>query len=240
MALASDQADMMLTMVATALGAEILEQIAFVGGCTTALHITDELSLQGVRFTDDVDVIIDVVGRAHWHDFQTDLRARGFSESINDSVICRMRLGELKVDFRPDDESILGFSNRWYQPALRSANDVLLNNGTKIRVVSPLFFVATKLEAYLGRGRGDPIGSHDIEDIVTVFDGRSQLVEELGAADHELSNYISRQFQQLLAIPDFEYAVQSAAQNDRSREELIFSRLRAVAEGPAHGEKTID
>lgn len=103
----------MLKTVAVALGDELRERLVFVGGCTTALYITDPITLEAVRATDDVDLIVDLDGFAEWAELMDQLRLRGFSEAPDDNVICRMKLGELKVDFMPDDESILGFSNRW-------------------------------------------------------------------------------------------------------------------------------
>ena len=44
----------MLQTVAQALGDELLQRLVFVGGCTTALFITDEVTLEDVRATDDV------------------------------------------------------------------------------------------------------------------------------------------------------------------------------------------
>ncbi|RDL48904.1 hypothetical protein BLJAPNOD_04363 [Ensifer sp. M14] len=35
-----------------------------------------------------------------------------------------MRLGALKVDFIPDDEKILGFSNRWYAKASKRRRSI--------------------------------------------------------------------------------------------------------------------
>lgn len=61
---------MMLTMVATALGNEMLKEVAFAGGCTTGLLVTDDFSRQNVRFTDDVDLIINAIGKAGWYEFQ--------------------------------------------------------------------------------------------------------------------------------------------------------------------------
>jgi len=43
----------------------------------------------------------------------------------------------------------------------------------------PPLFIATKLEAFRGRGGGDVVTSHDLEDIVMVIDGRPELVEAL-------------------------------------------------------------
>ncbi|WP_233443175.1 hypothetical protein [Bradyrhizobium brasilense] len=111
----------MLETVAKALGDDLRGRLVFVGGCTTALFITDEITLEGVRATDDVDLIVDLVGHAQWAQLQEQLRQKGFAESPEDDVICRMRLGNLKVDFMPDDESILGFSNRWYGKGIETA-----------------------------------------------------------------------------------------------------------------------
>lgn len=46
--------EIMPQRVADALGADLLREVAFVGGCTTGLLITDAVSLEAVRFTDDV------------------------------------------------------------------------------------------------------------------------------------------------------------------------------------------
>ncbi|MBP1299760.1 hypothetical protein [Bradyrhizobium elkanii] len=133
----------MLQTVATALGSELRERLVFVGGCTTALFITDDITLEGVRATDDVDLIVDLVGFAEWAKLQAELRQKGFAESQNDTVICRMRLGDLKVDFMPDDEDILGFSNRWYAKGIETAVTMPLTDELTIKRLSPELFVAT-------------------------------------------------------------------------------------------------
>lgn len=111
----------MLQTGATALGSDLRERLVFVGGCTTALFITDDITLEDVRATDDVDLIVNLLGFAKWAKLQDELRQKGFAESQEDTVICRMRLGDLKVDFMPDDENILGFSNRWYAKGIETA-----------------------------------------------------------------------------------------------------------------------
>jgi len=49
------------------LGEELLPHVAFVGGSTTAVLITDPITRQAVRFTEDVDLIIHVDGLTQWH-----------------------------------------------------------------------------------------------------------------------------------------------------------------------------
>lgn len=151
---------------------------------------------------------------------------------MEDNINCRMRLNDLIVDFMPDDEKILGYSNRWYGQALAEAKDYELQDKLIIRLVTPAFFIATKLEAYKGRGNNAPLQSRDIEDILNVFDGRAELVEEINQAPLNLRIYISKELSQLLGHPDFEYAVQSTAHGQRDREELIFNQLEAVIKQP--------
>jgi len=78
--LAKHLAEQMLTLVAKGLGSEWLPVVAFVGGSTTALHVTDELALQSIRFTDDVDLIVQILSKSYWREIQSSLRERGFSE----------------------------------------------------------------------------------------------------------------------------------------------------------------
>ena len=110
----------MLETVAEAIGDDLRDRLVFVGGCTTALFITDPITLEDVRLTNDVDLIVDLAGYGEWIELEEQLFGKGFTISPQDEVICRMRLGELIVDFMPDDERILGFSNRWYAQKTRA------------------------------------------------------------------------------------------------------------------------
>lgn len=229
MAGTEEQLRAMIQVVAQALGEELLGHVAFVGGSTTALFLTDPVSLEGVRYTTDVDLIVGVDSKAQWVKFQNKLRARGFKESPEDEVICRMRLGSLKVDFMPRDAGVLGFTNRWYHQALATAQPYPLTPTISIKLLAPAYFLATKLEAWLGRGDNDPLSSHDLEDIITLIDGREGLLAELTQARDDVRCYIAEQFQQLLNHPGFEYAVQGNIQ-DRPRTEIVLQRFETIAQ----------
>lgn len=216
----------MLIQVATALN-ELLPQVVFIGGCTTGLFLTDDFTKEQVRYTDDVDLIVHAGSFGAWAQLAERLRQLGFRESMEQDVICTMMLGQLKVDFMPDNADILGFSNRWYRDAMTTARDFTLTEALTIKLVEPVYFVATKLEAYLGRGNGDALSSHDIEDLINIFDGREEIVAEVSAIDGELRDFIRVQLQALLDDANFEYAVQSATGNNRARESLIFERIEA-------------
>lgn len=115
--------------------------------------------------------------------------------------ICRWLLdsdiGQVKLDVMPVDERILGFSNRWYKAAIHEAAEAPIADGIVIRVVSPAYFIATKFEAFAGRGKGD-FFSHDLEDIVFVMENRDRLIIELMDSPNELKRYFSKQAAMLL------------------------------------------
>jgi len=92
----------------------------------------------------------------------------------------------------------------------------------------PYSSVSRKLLAPRCRGNNDPLGSHDMEDILNIFDGRTEIVGEIAAADSQLRRYIADQVGALLGHEAFAYAVQSTARGDKGREALIFRRLEAV------------
>lgn len=149
---------------------------------------------------------------------------------MEEGAICCMKLGELKVDFMPTKSEVLGFSNRWYQETLKTAETISLGQDLSIKIPTPPLFIATKLEAYLGRGNSDPMGSKDIQDILNLFDGRDMLVEEIKHAASELRVYIAEQIQVLLNHPEFDYAIQSIIRNSPGRDDIIYKRLEAVSE----------
>jgi hypothetical protein len=224
----SPQLREMVEAVAMALGPDLRRRTAFVGGVTTGLFVTDALAINDVRLTDDVDLIIDVVGFGQWAQLSEDLRARGFHNSPEGDVICRMRLDGLKVDFMRDDDNILGFINRWYRLGLATAEDHVLNDELTIRILTPPLFVATKLEAHLGRGGEDWMMSRDLEDILILLDGRRELRADVENAPREIQTYIAELFTALMAHEQLEIAVDANFRGDRGRNDLTYQRMAEI------------
>ncbi|MEJ4046702.1 hypothetical protein [Erwinia sp. SLM-02] len=217
----------MIVHVAEALGNDLLEQTAFVGGVTTGLLITDDYTRQSVRTTDDVDLITSALGYVQHASFEEELRRRGFRDDAESSVICRKRLGEIQVDFMPTDNT-LGFTNRWYADALKSAENYELRPGLIIRLLSPVYFIATKLEAWNGRGEGDLLTSRDLEDIMNLINGRDTLIEEISPSEPDMLSYISQEFIKLTAEDDFEYLLQTSTNGDRARMTYLEGRIQQI------------
>lgn len=65
-------------------------------------------------------------------------------------------------------------------------------------MVNPVYFCATKLEAFAGRGKGDFQSSHDLEDLVAVIDGREELLGEIQAAEEEVRRFVAAEIRKLL------------------------------------------
>jgi hypothetical protein len=131
----------------------------------------------------------------------------------------------------PVNEDILGFSNRWYPTAIETA-DTFDIAGHAARVVTPALFIATKLEAFHGRGGNDMRASQDLEDIIAVVDGRPEIVNDVAAADAEVRGYIAAEIQAMLDQPDFTEALAGFLLPDRAsqaRRGLLQDRLRQLS-----------
>lgn len=217
----------MIIQVAEALGPDLLASTAFVGGVTTGLLLTDELALQSVRATDDVDLIIDALGYSKNAEFEETLRSLGFVDRMDGEVIGRKWLGEVQVDFMSTDKSF-GFTNRWYKEALESAENYSLTSDLTIRLLTPEYFVATKLEAYNGRGNGDMLESRDLEDIMSLINGRDTIVEDIKSASTTLLQYIIDQLKLLSSDQDFEYLIQSTVDGDSERAEYVYEVIDEI------------
>jgi predicted nucleotidyltransferase len=220
--------------------APFINEVAFVGGATIPLWITDQAAPEP-RVTKDVDLMVEVASRADWYRFKDRLRAHGLRNDSSGRVICRWRAGssgnELLVDLMPGDVSILGFENRWQRPALDHAETLPLPSGRQIRAISPPYLLATKLEAWSGRGGGDHLRSHDLEDVIRLIDGRAEAVDEVRSAAGDLRSFLFSQIATLLDQPRFLDAIdgtvvgfERGSSSDADRVgEIVLPRLRALA-----------
>lgn len=219
----------LLERMAEALG-DLREQLVFVGGCATSLHITDPAAAQ-VRPTQDVDAVVAITTLAEYHRLGQALRARGFNQTLAEGEPpYRWSLAGMKLDVMPVAESVLGFSNRWYDETLRTAVSVRLPGGISIRLVTAACFLATKLEAFESRGRGDYLESHDLEDVLSVVDGRREIVDEIADAHPEVRGYVASVLDRLLSDEGFLNALPGlvADGSPATRVPIVIDRLRAI------------
>lgn len=100
----------------------------------------------------------------------------------------------------PLDAQVLGFTNRWYPLALRTASPIALAPDCIITGIAAPAFLATKWEAFSERGVGDPMTSHDLEDIVTLVAGRVELLDEVAAMEREARDFIGESTRRFLGM----------------------------------------
>jgi hypothetical protein len=222
----------MIIQVARHLG-DLRERVVFVGGSATALLITDP-GMPEVRITKDVDVIVEITSRREYYRLEKELQHRGFQKNLEeDSPICRWLIEGIKVDVMPTQEDILGFSNHWYLPAITNAQELELEEGLSIQVVTSPYFLATKIDAFRGRGQGDYLASHDMEDILIVLDGRPEIITEIKNSPKDLITFLSTTFQNFLADERFREAIPGHLLPDwasQARLQIILKRLQEIAD----------
>jgi hypothetical protein len=211
----------------------LLPEVVFVGGCATGLLISDP-GAAPVRATYDVDVIVGIGSYAEYAIFSDRLRALGVQEDPREGApLCRWICGTLTLDVMPLDEKILGFSNRWYRDAMQAAVVVMISEDLNVRAITAPYFLATKLEAFHGRGQQDYFASHDLEDLIAVVDGRTALLDEFTEAPERLRKFIGNSINTLLTEPRFQDALPGYALPDaasQARIPLLRKRLESLAE----------
>ena len=189
---------------------ELNHKMVFVGGATVALYAPREISYE-TRPTDDVDIVVELASYMDYSKLDEQLRSIGFQNDIESGVICRYKVQGIIVDIMPTNSSVLGFSNIWYPDGFKNCVDIDLDNETTIKIFSPAYFIATKLEAFKSRGGKDYRTSSDFEDIVYVLDNCVEIETSLSNVDDSLKVYFQTEFSKLLA--------------DNSLEEGIYAHL---------------
>ncbi|MBN3583365.1 nucleotidyl transferase AbiEii/AbiGii toxin family protein [Algoriphagus aestuarii] len=203
---------------------ELIGDVVFVGGATVSLYADRET--QEVRPTDDVDILVEIITYSEYSQVEEKLRNKGFANDTTSRVICRYRVHGIIVDVMPTSEEILGFSNIWYTPGFKNSIPYPIDEDTEIRVLSPAYFLATKLEAFRNRGNGDGRLSTDFEDIVFIVNNRSTIWQEINEADSELRSYLVEIFSSLISNKYIEEWISCHLEAaDSERTEFIISSI---------------
>lgn len=222
----------LLELAAAALD-DLVGEVVFTGGATVGLWITDPAA-PDPRPTEDVDVIAEITSRGAFADFEERLRRHGFHHDQQSGIICRWRHvdRDLVLDAMPMEASILGFENRWQRAAVPHAIGRELPSGTTIAAISPPYLVATKLEAFAGRGRDDYTGSRDFADVIALLDGRAELVHEIADAPADVRAYIEAELTRHRAEWRFMDGVYAALPPDGASqaraERFVLPRIEAI------------
>lgn len=186
--------------VNNALG-ELKDKVVFVGGATVSLYA--DSAAEEIRPTEDIDIVVEIWARKDYIEIDEKLRKLGFVNDQASGIICRYKIDGLVVDVMPTQSEILGFTNKWYQPGFENSISYNLPE-SEIKIFSPPYFLASKLEAFIGRGNYDGRTSKDFEDIVFVLQNRLSIWSELSDSNHEVLEYLKNTFANLMTNPNFE------------------------------------
>ncbi len=187
--------------VCEALG-EMTQSVLFVGGATVSLY-TDRPATE-VRPTDDVDILVELVHYSGYAAIEEQLRKKGFVNDQESGIICRFKIQGIIVDVMPTSSTVLGFTNKWYEEGFSKPMEKQLNEGLSIKLLEPVYFIASKMEAFKGRGGGDGRTSSDFEDIVYVLNNRNAIWDEIEKSQSHLKTYLKNEFQKI-SKDDFLY-----------------------------------
>jgi hypothetical protein len=211
-----------------ALGEELNKDVIYIGGAVVSFY-HDRPSVE-VRPTDDVDILVELITYNDYAELENKLRLRGFVNDIESGVICRYTIQGITVDIMPTSEKILGFANRWYEEAASKSIQIKLPEGPKINIFPAVYFLASKIEAYKDRGKGDGRASTDFEDIVFILNNRTNIWEEIAQTEGELNKYLLAEFSNLLHESYIDEWISSHLEyNEQKRVDFIIGSLSEFA-----------
>jgi hypothetical protein len=205
---------------------------AFVGGSIVG-YLLDDPRLSPVRPTDDLDVIIEVLTNQRYSDIEAKLRKAGFlHDTRQGAAMCRWTINGIVIDIMPTQGRFLGLNTAWFQEALDAAKAVMVG-GFELRVISPVALIATKLAAFADRGKGDYLTSSDLEDLLTVIDGRASIVEEIIETVAPLREYVVSSLRRLNGLSEFQEALPGYLPSDAANQRrlpLLRRKLESISE----------
>lgn len=190
----------LLKTVAKALAA-LETKTVFVGGAVVSLYADKPVT--DFRPTDDIDVVVEVISYAERAGFEEKIRALGFMPDIDSKIVCRYKLQDITVDIMPTNDPSIGFTNIWYAGGFNHTRLYELDEKISINILQAPYFIATKMEAFKGRGDSDGRFSQDFEDIVFILENRDSVWSEISATEIDLKKYLQFEFTKLLSSPYF-------------------------------------
>lgn len=224
--------DKNLLMIAKALG-ELRDRVFFVGASVNTI-LVDPASQHHLRQTNDVDAVANISTYEELIAFEQKLQKKGFNPSgkTNDPA-CRWYFRDIPFDLIPIVPVGPHTSNIWYKSALNQTLNITLTSEINIRVINPIYFIATKLEAFRSRGdcknllNSDPDVNHDLEDIILLIDGRITAPDTTGLPN-DVKIFIQDQLSTILSHANFSDYVFNCLSGPQTLER--FHRIKTILE----------
>ncbi|MGB5434607.1 MAG: nucleotidyl transferase AbiEii/AbiGii toxin family protein [Maribacter sp.] len=216
--------------VALVLG-DLNEQVVYVGGTVVSLYI-DDPAAEDIRPTKDIDLTFQIAGYAELERLREALNERGFYQDAEDPVICRFRYEDLIVDVMATKAVGWAPSSPWFKAGFEKAIPLTIDKVT-IKVLSLPYFLATKIEAFFDRGIKDIYASHDLEDIVYLFNYTTNIDTQLWASDKQVKYYLAEKLEEMRNNKSIVSAFRGSLYYNQADErmEIILDRIQKVIDG---------
>jgi hypothetical protein len=200
---------------------------AFLGAAVLPL-LMDNPDLFDIRPTKDVDLAVKLVTLPEFYEMEQKLRQIGFQHDTRPGApICRWIVEGVTVDVMPTESPVLGMSTRWFKEALEAASLKSLGDESVAPVISPPYFLATKLAAFRDRGFGDLYLSKDLEDIIILLDGCEGIVSEVKESAPEVRQFVAHELSEHIGNVDFQNALPGYFRSDKvSNQRMLLVRDR--------------
>lgn len=149
--------------------------------------------------------------------------------AAEDTVICRFRYDDLKVDVMATEEIGWAPSNPWFKEGFERAIPVQVDDSA-IRILPLSYFLATKLDAFFDRGIQDVYASHDLEDLVYLFNYTTTIASQVLESDPAVTIYIQESLRKLLDDKKVISAMEGHLYYEQAAErmEVIKERMRGI------------
>jgi len=213
---------------------ELGERFALIGGCALPF-VVDRAYVPTIRPTTDIDFVVEILTRLDYSKLEARLRALHFQHDARPGAPkCRWLVEGIQVDIISSSPEASELGSPWFVEGLESANSYELNEGLELNVIGPACLLATKIAAFLARGKNDYIGCEDMEDIVALLEGCSGLLDSVKQASVALRQYVSTEMCRLLETPAFIEAVPGhlSPESPPGSLERMLNVARQIAGGP--------
>lgn len=198
----------------------------FVGGSIVEF-LLDNPGLSPMRPTDDLDLML-----KSWPGGTTPTWSKNCETLVLRTTCRQVRRCAAGCDIMPTDGALLGLNTAWFAEALTTARPHIIG-GVSVPLISSVAFIATKLAAFADRGAGDYHGSHDLEDIITVIDGRAGIVDEVAQAEPRLRIFVETRIGSLVTNENFQDSLSGQLPFDAASQHrlpALRQKLRLIAD----------
>ena len=216
--------------VAKALG-DLNDKVVYVGGAMVSLYIDDNAA-EDIRPTKDLDLTFQLASFAELEELRVQLIEKGFTQNAEDTVNCRFRYEDLKVDIMSTHSVGWAPSNPWFAKGFEKAITKTLDEVT-IKVLPLPYFLATKIEAFFDRGIKDVYASHDLEDITYLFNYTTDIDEQILASEKEVKLFLIEKLNTFKKNSSILTAIRGSLYYSQADErmEIIQQRIQNITEG---------